>query len=90
MKLYLFCLEYPNGNIEGFAMDQEGDLVFGESGDSKEAIKNSFMEKPLPDFWDYEKEWVNLDGRKVNHDGLKKTLTKHEKKPGSLSYLFAY
>jgi hypothetical protein len=90
MKLYLCCIKYPNGGIEGFAIDEEGKLVFGESGDSKESIKESFMKKPIPDFWDYQKEWVDLDGRKVNHDGLKKALKKHEKQPGSLAYLFKY
>jgi hypothetical protein len=90
MKLYLCCIEWPDGGIDGFAIDENGKFVFVEAGDSKEEIKSRFIKKPLPDIWDYEKEWVDLDKRKVSHDGLKKALKKSEDDPESFSYLFKY
>lgn len=78
MKLYLCCIEFRTGYAEGFGIDEDGNLLTGCSGCSKEETKKEMMGMYVPP--EYEKEWVELKGNKVTHKGLIKALKKSQKK----------
>ncbi len=90
MKLYLCCIPGIINDFEGFAIDENGKFVLAFSGSSKEEMKERLTKYPMPDVLDYEKEWIELNGRAVNHEGLRKALIKAEGSFTSLTDFFIY
>lgn len=58
-KVFLYVLTYANGEIEGYAIADNGDMLDYQFGKTKEEAKNLLYAK---EYSGYEKVWIESEG----------------------------